>query len=272
MGKYEWSENYLLSQGYSKQEINRYFHIDSDVITDIMNDLLHNMGHSASRDRKCLTLFGQPGCGKSTYMKNNHIDNYVVIDIDDLRKLYPHREALIKVINHNHNTNDNIPLENTMGRDYTNFTRKFVGVLTDNLLNECIKQGYNIAWQKHASDYKALEDIFKHLRNNHYTIDMVLVLVDADVSWRRCQNRNQLNDMVMNTVSKDFHDSYVAKIPQAIVDIIAHYIVADSYVSKLEIVDMDGSIMTIDRSTNLDYDRIRNYVKTTLNLQIKNNN
>ena len=267
MGKYEWSEAYLLGQGYSKKQVDKYFHIDDAKINDIKNMLLQDITKGVPRERKCLTLFGQPGSGKSTYMRNNHLNDYIVIDIDDLRRLYPYREELIDIINQNHQNNADIPPENTKGRDFTNFTRKFVGILTDDLLNECIHQEYNIAWQKHASEYKALEATFNNLKAYGYEIQMVLVMVPAAVSWERCQRRNVLNDMVTNTVAKDFHDGYVAKIPQAIVDIIKHYIFDQPYVSKMDFVSETSDMITVTSDTDVDYDKLKEYVEGVLDLK-----
>ena len=72
--------------------------------------------------------------------------------------------------------------------------------------------------------------------------------------------------MVTNTVAKDFHDGYVAKIPQAIIDIIKHYIFDQSYVSKIDFVSDTSDIITITRESDVDYNKLKEYVQGVLNL------
>ena len=186
-------------------------------------------------EKKLILLFGQPGCGKSTYMNKNVINDYVILDIDTYREFHPYKKEIINLINKNHQQNTLLE-QNSPGRDFSNFTRKFIGILFDEIFEECIKQGYNIALQKHASNYKDLENFLKKLYNNDYGTNFILPLISSKISWERCKKRNIINDMVLNTVPKEFHDGYVSKIPQTVIDIIENYILKEGYISKMEII------------------------------------
>ena len=152
-----------------------------------------------------------------------------------------------------------------MGRDFTNFTRRFMGLIFDELFAACVKHGYNITMQKHASNYKDLEALFKNLSKNKYQTNIVLVLVPARVSWERCEKRNQINNMTLNTVSKDFHDGYIEKIPQTIVDLVYNYIFKHSYIESLEIVGEKEKI-TIDKNSNFDSLALKEQIINVLKL------
>ena len=262
VGKYEWSENYLLSQGYKKEDVDKFFHIDKNVIVDAKQKILGQVIKDKKQERKCLFLFGQPGCGKSTYMKNKVFDSFVVLDIDEFRESYPFKQEIVSLIDENHKNNTH-PKENSKGRDFTNFTRKFIGVLIDELLDECISQGYNIALQKHVSSYKDFESVFKKLNLNKYEINVIFLLVNGKISWQRCRERNEKNDMILNTVAKDFHDNYLQSLSQTVVDVALHYVYETSMVNKMDIV-RDEEVVILDKNTEFDYLKIKNYIDSHL--------
>lgn len=263
VGKYEWSENYILSQGYDKQAVDKFFRVDKSLICKIEEQVFTKLTKDKSFDRKCSVFFGQPGAGKSTYMrKNNRFSSYVVLDLDELRKEYPFRDELITLIYENHKTHEHAA-ENTPGRDFTNFTRKFIGELFDNLFSHCVKLGCNIALQKHASEPEKLENLFKLLNDEGYETELILLIVPGNVSWERCENRNKQNDMLMNTVPKSFHDDYVQKIPKAFTDNILYFMMEKSYVKSTEIVSTNNELK-IDKNSKMDYKAIENYLANCL--------
>lgn len=262
--KYVWSENYLINQGYNKVDIDKYFNIKLEIIKKIKNEIFTECTINKKREKKLILLFGQPGCGKSTYMNKNAIDDYVILDIDTYREFHPYKNEIINIINKNHEENK-LPEKNSPGRDFTNFTRRFIGILFDEIFEECIKQGYNIALQKHASNYKDLEKLLKKLQNNDYETSFILPLISSKISWERCKKRNIINDMVLNTVPKEFHDNYVSKIPQTVIDIIENYILKEGYISKIEIIN-NKQIIIINKNTDFDANFIKKYISDNLEI------
>lgn len=262
--KYIWSENYLRSQGYSEYDINKYFNIDKECINEIKNQIFIKCSTKKKMEKKLILLFGQPGCGKSTYMNKNVINEYVILDIDIYREFHPYKKEIINLINKNHQQNV-LPEQNSPGRDFTNFTRRFIGILFDEIFEECIKQGYNIALQKHASNYKDLENLLKKLYNNDYETNFILPLISSKISWERCKKRNIINDMLLNTVPKEFHDGYVSKIPQTVIDIIENYILKEGYISEMEIINNKKKII-ISKNTDFDASAIQKYILDNLEI------
>ena len=256
-----WSENYLLTQGYSREIIDKYFYVDNDLVKKAAESLFCKIVKNKKKERKALLLFGQPGSGKSTYIKNNASD-FVVLDLDEFRLYHPYKEDIVSVIEANH-SNNILPVENTKGRDFTNFTRRFIGLVFDMLLDKCVSEGYNVAMQKHASSYSDLESLFKFLVVNNYHTTFVSVVVSARTSWERCVKRNELNNMTLNTVSKDFHDNYINNMPQTIIDFILHYVYEQEYIENFKILSGEN-VINIDKTSKIDINYINQFVRDAL--------
>lgn len=260
--KYIWSENYLLSQRYSKEVVDKYFHIDEEIIKRTKQELFESFNKTKEKNRKCIYLVGQPGCGKSTTMKNDEYNSYIILDIDSYRALYPYRDELVAIIKENHKFNE-LPTENTEGRDFTNFTRKFIGLLMDELFEWCVSNGYNIALQKHMATYDAHESSFKDLKELGYETKVFLPSVSSKVSWERCIQRNAVNNLSLNTVSKDFHDKSVASISETITGIAKHYVFEDKLIKEIKIFK-DKEITIINDDDVINYDELKLYIEENL--------
>ena len=262
--KYIWSENYLTNQGYSINDIDKYFNIELNIINEIKKELFSKIVKNKTKDKKLTLVFGQPGCGKTTYLNSEEFIHYVILDIDTYREFHPFKNEIIDLINNNHQKNT-IPEQNSPGRDFTNFTRKFIGILFDELFDECIKKGYNIALQKNISDYKSIEPILEKLRRHSYETTLVLPLVESKKSWERCQIRNKINNMKLNTVSKDFHDNYVNKLPQLVVELIENHILINKYIEKIELI-YNNKKTIIDRNCVFEPEIIKDYISKKLDI------
>ena len=71
--------------------------------------------------------------------------------------------------------------------------------------------------------------------------------------------------MVLNTVPKEFHDDYVSKIPQTVIDIIENYILKEGYISKMEIINNKKKII-ISKNTDFDASAIKKYILDNLEI------
>lgn len=104
-------------------------------------------------------VIGQPGCGKTTFIENTDLSNYIIINSDDYRHLNNHSEEIL----------NKYP---TYYAKLTNFDAHLWG---DELFSYAIQNGYSVLREKAPLDYSLLE-LIKGLPDNYEIVINVVII------------------------------------------------------------------------------------------------
>lgn len=113
----------------------------------------------AEKDPSIMFVVGQPGCGKTTFIKRASLSKYIIINSDDYRRFSKYSNEIL----------DKYP---TNYAKLTNFDAHLWG---DELFNYAIQNGYSVLREKAPTDYSLLE-IIKTIPHNY---DVVINVIAA---------------------------------------------------------------------------------------------
>lgn len=103
-------------------------------------------------------VVGQPGCGKTTFIKKSNLSKYIIINSDDYRHFSKYSNEIL----------DKYPT------DYAKFTNFDAHLWGDELFSYAIQNGYSVLREKAPTDYSLLE-VIKTIPHNYDIIINVVV-------------------------------------------------------------------------------------------------
>lgn len=162
----ELIEKYKLSQ----EEHNK-------VLEILKKDLFSNK--ESEKDPSIMFVVGQPGCGKTTFIKGENFSKYIIINSDDYRRFNKYSNEIL----------DNYPT------DYAKFTNFDAHLWGDELFSYAIKNGYSVLREKAPTDYSLLE-LIKTIPHNY---DIVINVVVAGNLASLLATRERYEDEILGS-------------------------------------------------------------------------
>lgn len=105
-----------------------------------------------------LFVVGQPGCGKTTFIKSTNLSRYIIINSDDYRSFSKYSKEIL----------DKYPT------DYAKLTNFDAHLWGDELFSYAIQNGYSVLREKALTDYSLLE-LLKTIPHN-YDVEINVVV------------------------------------------------------------------------------------------------
>lgn len=162
----------------------------------ILNQFYRNM--ASQTNPYAAILGGQPGAGKTTihYMIQEKKDHVCVINGDEFRPFHPHF----------------IELQNKYGDRSVEFTSKFSGEVTKELIEELSNRKCNIVIEGTLRTTNVPISTCNELKKKGYEVDLYVMAVKPEISYEGTINRyeHQLkNIQTPRATAKDHHDMVV---------------------------------------------------------------
>lgn len=225
MERYIDKFNYLVHSGYDEDILNRYFYVQEEVISNIVDKIYGSIIKGLVKDEvsKCLIVGGQPGSGKSCYC-SDFIDsnvNYAYVSLDNYRVYHPNYKEIREMILGKWGDDDGDEEKNPSS-DLTGITHYFAVRVNDLLLERLSRSRYNILLEWNLRYAEGPIDLLEKLRNLGYINDIVVVLVPRGVTYAACKLRYELmkdKDRLARRVSKSFHDLCVDSLATSVCEI-----------------------------------------------------
>lgn len=105
-----------------------------------------------------LFVIGQPGCGKTTYIKNTNLSKYIMINSDKYRSFHKYSKEIMS----------------KYPTDYAKFTNFDAHLWGDELFLYAIQNGYSVLREKAPTDYSLIE-VIKTIPNNYDIVVNIVV-------------------------------------------------------------------------------------------------
>lgn len=105
-----------------------------------------------------LFVIGQPGCGKTTFIKNTNLSKYILINSDEYRSFHKYSKEILE----------------KYPTDYAKLTNFDAHLWGDELFLYAIQNGYSVLREKAPTDYSLIELI--KMIPNHYDIVVNVVV------------------------------------------------------------------------------------------------
>lgn len=195
------------------------------VTEDLINNVVNKIYYKKTKNKApCNTPFGcvlggQPAAGKSvlTEVLFEAIPNIIVINGDEFRSWHP----------------DFNTLQKEKGKDSVKETAAFAGKVTEAIINRAVKDHYNVIIEGTFRTAETPLKTLKLLKDNGYQTAAYIKTCDAELSWKRCNDRYQdglkKRDGKERYTFKDHHDLVVSKLPEN-ADIVYKSGLADKFV------------------------------------------
>lgn len=100
------------------------------VLEKLKNIIFKN--RTPSKNSSVVFIIGQPGCGKTTFIENSKLDDFIIINSDDYRKYHKYSKEIL----------EKNPL------NYTKLTNYDAHLWGDELFKYGIQNGYNVLREK----------------------------------------------------------------------------------------------------------------------------
>lgn len=113
---------------------------------------------TSEKNPSIMFVIGQPGCGKTTFIQNTNLFNYIVINSDDYRQFSKYSEEILA----------------KYPTYYTKFTNFDAHLWGDELFSYAISNGYSVLREKAPVDYSLLE-LIKTLASKYDVVINVVV-------------------------------------------------------------------------------------------------
>lgn len=130
---------------------------EHDAVLELLKKDLF-VGNNAEKEPSIMFVVGQPGCGKTTFIKGSNLSNYIIINSDDYRRFSKYSNEIL----------DKYP---TNYAKLTNFDAHLWG---DELFSYAIQNGYSVLREKAPTDYSLLE-LIKTIPHNYNVVINVVV-------------------------------------------------------------------------------------------------
>lgn len=141
----ELIEKYKLSQEEHKK-----------VLEVLKNDLFADK--VTEKNPSIMFVVGQPGCGKTTYIKRTSLPKYIIINSDNYRRFSKYSNEILQ----------------KYPTDYAKLTNFDAHSWGDELFSYAIQNGYSVLREKAPTDYSLLELIETIPHNYDVVIDFVI--------------------------------------------------------------------------------------------------
>lgn len=176
-------------------------------------------------------LGGQPGTGKTSIVNaNDAFPDYIKINGDEYRKYHPHFKDIISY-----------DLENMPSR-----TQNFVNECVERLIDDLSDAGYNLIIEGTLRDPQVTINTCRTLKNKGYKTDLLIVAVDAVVSWESTINRAELQKEMCETprlVPIDKYNYIVNNLTRSV-----QTIDAAGCFDRIHVINRDSKILYPDSS------------------------
>lgn len=250
MTEFTGREKALISRGYSEEDVLRFSRVPENEIRiaadRIFNELTENV--CPSEHPVCYYVGAQPGCGKSTMIrqiKSGRLGEYYVdLAMDDYRSFHPLYDELEELIERHwedrEETTDDMP-----GSDIADFTQNFSGQAVD-ILEEMVTTGeerYSILyeWAMRSSEEPLAS--MQRLKERGYEIMVNFIAVNKAVSLDACRTRAVIMNSkgrVFRAIPDFFHTLSVERIPDSCNEI---YAKGKDIITDFFITDRRGEIL-----------------------------
>lgn len=110
------------------------------------------------KDPSIMFVVGQPGCGKTTFIKKSSLSKYIIINSDDYRRFSKYSNEILE----------------KYPTDYAKLTNFDAHLWGDELFNYAIQNGYSVLREKAPIDYSLLELIKTIPHNCDVVINVVV--------------------------------------------------------------------------------------------------
>lgn len=112
----------------------------------------------AEKNPSIMFVVGQPGCGKTTFIKASSLSKYIIINSDDYRRFSKFSNEILDIY----------------PTDYAKLTNFDATLWGDELFNYAIQNGYSVLREKAPTDYSLLE-LVKTIPHNYDVVINVVV-------------------------------------------------------------------------------------------------
>lgn len=173
---------------YTKEEFELAFKQIWSRVTFNKTTILNNMPIG-------IIVGGQSGAGKSTIAKQilKQDPNIVLIDMDLCKTFHPKfKQIMLEQQEEAHKT-----------------LKGFAMKLRNDLLNEALKNKYNVLVETTFNSSKTPIDLLKLFKNNNYKTNIIIQTCHKDISWQSCC---EIAKITNRYVDKDFHDTLITKL------------------------------------------------------------
>lgn len=156
-----------------------------------------------TKDKKAFILGGQPGAGKSglTAIIENENENMILINADEFRKKHPHYKEL----------------KAEFGDEYVIYTQKFIGKMTETLIDRLSTKGYNIIVEGTLRTKEAPLKTRDILKNKGYDVELYIIQVRPEDSllgtYQRYEKMIELGTVGRKT-PKEAHNIVIKTLPE----------------------------------------------------------
>lgn len=126
------------------------------VLESLKKDLFTNK--AAEEKPSIMFVVGQPGCGKTTFIKSNNLSKYIIINSDDYRSFNKYSKEILE----------------KYPTDYAKLTNFDAHLWGDELFSYAIQNNYSVLREKAPTDYSLLE-LLKTIPHNYDVIINVVI-------------------------------------------------------------------------------------------------
>ncbi|MCX8671350.1 zeta toxin family protein [Gilliamella sp. B2865] len=181
----------------SNQEKN---HIVNDIWIDIH---IEQPELTSQQNPKAYVVGGQPGAGKSTFtnkLQTEYSNNILIIDLDSYRERHPNYKTLYE----------------KYGKESSEYTHQFASEIKEEIQKRAIDAKYNIIIDGTLKNINKAEKKINDLKNNGYSIDVLIHICPKEVSWQSVNIRYEKalkQGRIPRYVPKNVHDQVVEALP-----------------------------------------------------------
>ena len=261
-------EKALAARGYSTEDVLRFSRVLDEKIRFAAEIIYAELieGVLPSQDPVCYYVGSQPGCGKSTMIRQikNGVfgPNYVDLAMDDYRSFHPRYSELESLIEAHWDGREETP-DDIPGSDMADFTQYFAGKVVD-LLEEMVTTGenrYSILYEWDMK--KAPEPLASmgRLKERGYIINVNYIAVNKAVSLDACRTRAVIMNSkgrVFRAIPDFFHAQCIEGIPVACNEI---YEKGQDIITNFFITDRRGDILWRKGDPGLPGDLLRDILE-----------
>lgn len=148
-------ENHSLNGLIEKYKLSKEEH---NIVLEVLKKSLFS-DKVAEENPSIMFVVGQPGCGKTTFIKSANLYEYLIINSDDYRSFSKYSKEILE----------------KYPTDYAKFTNFDAHLWGDELFSYAIQNGYSVLREKAPIDYSLLE----LLKMIPYDYDVVINVVVA---------------------------------------------------------------------------------------------
>ncbi len=249
-------DNQSLNKLTEKYKLTKEEH---DMVLELLKkDLFANK--STEKNPSIMLVVGQPGCGKTTFIRNANLSKYISINSDEYRSFSKYSKEIL----------DKYP------SDYARLTNFDAHLWGDELFSYAMQNGYSVLREKAPTDYSLLE-LIKIIPNNCDVIINVVVAgnLASLLATRERYEKEILKSEIAKLSNIEAHNKSYILLPDFILGCLSlgvrvNYVVyVDSQFESIHVGDdyLDLLQKLRDESNKkacLNYDTRMNNIKTNM--------